>query len=277
MPHTQSRPRLYFETRGSGEPILLITGFGLGCALLEPLVAVPPAGIRWVIYDHPGIGRSDSRGLAITTSGLASAAVRVLDELELPAAHIAGMSLGGAIAIELALREPQRVTSLCLLGTTAAGPLGRHLDLAALALVGARILTGSLTRRRLWFGPALYSSDHLRQRVPSELRSVPTTLAGAHRPSPLALLGQATAASLHDRSRRLREIVAPTLVLHGELDPLLPVANARDLAAGIPGSTLIILPGAGHAFELEDPNAIAALLANWARDRVAPPVPPLRA
>ena len=272
MPYTDSRPRLYYEVHGAGDPILLITGFGLSCALLNPLVLRTPAGARFVVYDHPGIGRSDRGGFACTTGALAAAGLRVLDQLELPAAHIAGMSLGGAIAIELALNSPERVSSLALLGTTAAGPLGRHTDPAALARVSAQVLAGSLTRRRLWWGPALYSEHHIRRQAsaPREGHAATEATGAGIR----ALVGQATAATLHDRSRRLGDIAAPTLVMHGEADALLPVANARDLADGIPHSTLQIVPGAGHAFELEMPAEIAARLADWAHRH---PHPPLRA
>jgi pimeloyl-ACP methyl ester carboxylesterase len=260
VPYTDSRPRLYFEAQGGGEPMLLITGFGLGCALLEPLLSAAPAGVRWIVYDHPGIGRSDRRGCSYTTGGLAAGALRVLDQLELPSAHIAGMSLGGAVAIELALRAPERVRSLVLMGTTAGGPLERHLDIAALAVASARSVTGSLTRRRLWFGPTIYSQDHL-HRPTTPRPHAPVRGIGA---SPIALVGQACAASLHDRSRSLRKIEAPTLVMHGADDALLPVANARALAAGIPDCALRILPRAGHAFALERPDEVAAVLTEWA-------------
>lgn len=263
MPHTAKR--LYYEVHGAGEPILLITGFGLSCSLLRPLLRAAPPGIRFIIYDHPGIGRSDRGGFAYTTGMLASAACGVLDQLELETAHIAGMSLGGAIAIELALRAPGRVSSLALLGTTAAGPLGRHTDPIALARVGGLVLIGSLSRRRLWFGPALYSAEHIRRTSARATGPERGPAGDATGPSVRALLGQATAASLHDRSRSLRQITARTLVIHGEADALLPVSNARDLAQKIPNSTLVIIPGAGHAFELEDPALIAGLLAEWAQ------------
>jgi 3-oxoadipate enol-lactonase len=264
VPYTDDRPRLYYEIHGAGEPILLITGFGLSCALLRPLLRAAPGGVQFIVYDHPGIGRSDRCGVAYTTGMLAGAALRVLDRLGLRAAHIAGMSLGGAVAIELALRSPERVGSLALLGTTAAGPLGRHTDAVALARVGARVFTGSLSRRRLWFGPALYSPDHIRRTAGAA--AGPERGPGGHTTgaSMLALLGQTAAASLHDRGSAIKRITAPTLVMHGEADALLPVANARALARGIPGSTLVIVPGAGHAFELERPAEVTALLADWA-------------
>ena len=76
----------------------------------------------------PATGRSSKRALACTTGGLAPQRTRVLDELGLETAHIVGASLGGAIALQVALRVPHRVGSLILMGTTAAGPLDRRLD-----------------------------------------------------------------------------------------------------------------------------------------------------
>lgn len=269
MPRTATTPRLYYEVRGAGEPVLVIMGFGLSARVLAPLVAAGERDLRWITYDHPGIGRSDRSEVPWTTGRLAACAIKLADELQLDAFHVAGLSLGGAVALELALRYPSRLKSLILLGTTAAGPLGRGTRPDQLALVARRVAAASVGRRRLWFGPALYSPEYLLRRPP------PAQVArhgdGPEQPSLRALLGQSFAASLHDRSRRLREIELPTLVVHGERDVLLPVSNARALAAGIPGAQLRILAGAGHAFALERPEEIAALLHDWTRRHAAPP------
>ena len=124
-------------------------------------MAASDGGVRWITCDHPGSGRSSKRALACTTGGLALSATRVLDELGLETAHIAGASLGGAVALQVALRVPHRVRSLILMGTTAGGPLDRRIDPRKLMAVTARVVWGSLRRRRLWLAPAIFSPDFL--------------------------------------------------------------------------------------------------------------------
>jgi len=139
-------------------------------------------GLRWITCDLPASGRSSNRALVCTTGGLALSATRVLDELGLDTAHIVGASLGGAIALQAALRVPHRVRSLILMGTTAAGPFDRRLDLGELLAVTARVASGSLRRRRLWLAPAIFSPGflaHAPDRATALLR-----LVSAHPPSP---------------------------------------------------------------------------------------------
>lgn len=177
-----------YEDRGAGEPLLAIPGFGSSSASFEPIVAASDGGVRWITCDHPGSGRSSKRALACTTGGLALSATRVLDELGLETAHIAGASLGGAVALQVALRVPHRVRSLILMGTTAGGPLDRRIDPRKLMAVTARVVWGSLRRRRLWLAPAIFSPDflaHEPDRAKTRLR-----LLSAHPPAPWGLAGQ---------------------------------------------------------------------------------------
>lgn len=268
MPLTDTPPHLYYEDRGRGEPVLVINGFALASSYLEPLASAGSARARWIVYDHPGTGGSPAESFPCTTAQLARCALSVLDQLGIPAAHVAGMSLGGAVALELALSAPHRLRSLILIGTTAAGPLGRNRDLPGLALTTAAITTGSLARRRLWVAPALYGPGHRgagTRRRPAGPGSAPPG-----RTSPWALLGQACAATLHDRSRALHRIEVPTLIVHGKCDVLLPVHNARSLADRIPHATLRIVEGAGHALALEQPDELAALVGEWVTAGVTP-------
>jgi pimeloyl-ACP methyl ester carboxylesterase len=267
MPLTTSPPSLHYESHGTGEPLLSIIGFGVTSALTRTVVAASPPGVRWITYDQPGTGRSAPDRFACTTGALAGAALRVLDELGLEATHVAGTSLGGAVALELALRAPHRVRSLILMATTAGGPLGRETSLTRLAGVSAQVAWGSLSRRRLWFGPALYSNEYLARRAGAQ--SVGTPYTG--RAGVWALVGQTWAATLHDRSRDLHRIAAPTLVVHGDRDVLLPVGNAQRLAAGIPGAQLHVVSGGGHAFALERPSEVASLIARWVKDHASSP------
>jgi 3-oxoadipate enol-lactonase len=272
VPVTRAAPRVYYEDHGAGEPLLAIPGFGSSSAVFAPIVAVSGGGVRWVTCDLPATGRSSSRALAWTTGGLALSAARVLDELGLDTAHIAGASLGGAIALQAALRVPHRVRSLILMGTTAAGPLGRRLDPRELLAVTARVASGSLRRRRPWLAPAIFSPDFL-AREPDRADEL-LRLVSAHPPTPWGLAGQYVAAAQHDVAGDLDRISVPTLILHAERDVLVPVANADQLARGVADSELHIFPGAGHAFGLEHPATTASIIRDWAQRHPVAGTPP---
>ena len=229
-------------------------------------------GLRWITCDLPASGRSSNRALVCTTGGLALSATRVLDELGFETAHILGASLGGAIALQVALRVPHRVRSLILMGTTAAGPFDRRLDPRALLAVTARVASGSLRRRRLWLAPAIFSPDFLAHE-PDRAKAL-LRLVSADPPTPWGLAGQYVAAALHDVASDLDRISVPTLILHAERDVLVPVANAEQLARAVADSELHIFPGAGHAFGLEHPVTTALIIRDWVQRHPVAGTPP---
>jgi 3-oxoadipate enol-lactonase len=272
VPVTSASPRVYYEDRGAGESLLAIPGFGSSSAIFDPIVAASGGGPRWITCDLPASGRSSSRAPVWTTGGLALSTTRVLDELGIEAAHIAGASLGGAIALQVALRVPHRVRSLILMATTAAGPLDRRLDPRELMAVTARVASGSLRRRRLWLAPAMFSPGFL-AREP-ERASALLRLVSVHQPTPWGLAGQYVAAALHDVASDLDRITVPTLILHADRDVLVPLANAEQLARGIADAELHVFPGAGHAFGLEHPVRTASIIRDWVQRHPGPGSPP---
>jgi pimeloyl-ACP methyl ester carboxylesterase len=190
---------------------------------------------------------------------LAADAVRLLDALEIDSAHVYGLSMGGMIAQEMALRFPDRVRALVLGGTTHGGPRA--------VLPSPRIATALASRgtpvalRAELVGRALFTPG-FREREPALVRSY-LGLLGQHRSSARGMVSHLTAATYHDTRARLGRITAPTLVLHGAQDELTPAANARLLAHAIPGARLELVPDAGHAYLLERPELSHALFADW--------------
>jgi pimeloyl-ACP methyl ester carboxylesterase len=261
MPLTATLPQLFYEDRGAGEPLLVISGFALSSAVLEPMAELWSARFRCITYDHPGTGRSSKMACPVSTAGLAASATRLLDELDLDSAHIVGLSLGGAVAQEIALRFPHRVRGLILVGTSTSGPLSTPPDPRKLGLVAARILKESVQRRRLWFAPALFA-DGFAEREPHRTEAVLRPLM-AHPAPPWSVAGQYLAAGLHDRALDLDQIRAPTLVLHGADDILVPVANAEKLARGIPDAELHVLQDAGHGLPFERSEETFELIGEW--------------
>jgi 3-oxoadipate enol-lactonase len=180
-------------------------------------------------------------------------------------AHVYGISMGGYVAQEVAIRFPHRVRGLVLAGTSPGGPLGSRPAVRQMAGLAGRVAGGSVRRRRPWIAPALFSRSFV-AREPERARELQRYFL-AHPSAPAVTAGQFLATVYHDRARDLHLIQAPTLVLHGELDEISPVENARWLASRIPDSELRLIPGAGHAFALEAPQVSLDAVLEWLRRR----------
>jgi 3-oxoadipate enol-lactonase len=252
--------RLYYEVYGEGEPLLLIMGLGanhLGWAAQVPVYA---REFKVIVFDSRGTGQSDfPQGVDFTIPLLADDAAALLDALGVDRAHVYGISLGGMIAQEMALRHPDKVRSLILGATTPGGPHAVGTDAQTLrtlleqaAVVDRAVTPGIL---EILFSPA-YLAGHL-----SDLREVFQRSADYPRTSPEAYGAQLRAVAGYDTYDRLPDIAAPTLVLHGTDDPLVPVANGRILAERIPDAKLVLFEGARHGYYLEkQAEADAAVL-----------------
>lgn len=261
MPYAHGGPRLYFERSGAGEPMLWITGFTISAAVFDPILPLYAAGLECITYDNRGSGRSAQPLRPTSMPELAADAVRVLDAAGVASAHVYGLSMGGMIAQEMAIRFPERVRGLVLGGTTAGGPRSvrptvRELGTMALGAAGAL-----RERGRPWLGPLVFS-DAFRREHPERTRELLRHFA-RHRARPQGIAAHWWASVYHDTVSRLGDIRAPTLVLHGDADRMASPDNARMLADGIADAELVLLPGAGHAYLLEQPEASHAALADW--------------
>lgn len=243
--------RLYYERHGRGEPLLLITGFTISAAVFEPVLDLYTSRFDCILYDNRGSGRSGVPLRPTSMPELAADAAGLLDSLGVGSAHVYGVSMGGMVAQELAIRFPERVRGLVLAGTTPGGPRAVRPKAAELAaLAGGRSLAGAL------FSPQFRRADP--ERVRFLLRHF-----ARHRVTARGAWWQWWATVYHDTLSRLGSIQAPALVLHGELDAMCPLGNARLLAARIPDAELVVIPGAGHAFALERPRTSAKALTDW--------------
>ncbi|MGI8727551.1 MAG: alpha/beta fold hydrolase [Solirubrobacterales bacterium] len=277
MPLTRSRPRLYYERHGSGEPVLCLTGYGLSAAIFEPVLDLYSSEWEAVLYDHRGAGRSEAPPWLASMHQLAADAVRLLDELEIEAAHVYGVSFGSMVAQEVAIRFPDRVRGLVLGGATCGGPRAYQPDARGLGGLGARMLVEAVgSRGPGLLGPALLS-EQFRRSEPERTRELLRPFY-AHRARLRGINSHWWASVYHDTYSRLPRITAPTLVMHGELDAMSPLANAELLARRIPDAELAVLAGCGHAYPLEAPERSHAIFAGWIERRspIAPGPPPAR-
>jgi len=254
--------RLHVEREGSGDPLLWITGFAISSEIFSPVIGRYAADFDCIRYDNRGAGRSPAPWRLTSVPELAGDAVRLLDALEVDSAHVYGLSMGGMIAQEMAIRFPDRVRALVLGGTSHGGP---RAVLPSPRVAAALTSRGAPTAVRAeLLGRALFTAE-FRQREPELVRRY-LGLLGRHRTSGRGLVSHLTASAYHDTRARLGRIVAPTLVLHGAKDELTPVANARLLAAAIPDAELRLV-SAGHAYLLEQPEQSHREFAQWMEQR----------
>ncbi len=253
--------RLHVERHGSGEPLLLITGFTISSEVFTPVLPRYAERFTCLAFDNRGAGRSRSRPGLTSMAQLAADAAGVLDHFGIDSAHVYGLSMGGMIAQELALRFPERVRGLVLGGTTPGGPLATLPTVAELSALGGAMMGGGVGRGRPWLAGALFS-DEFRREHPERVRELLVFFA-RHRAPAHGIASHWWASVYHDTVSRLGRIQAPTLVLHGGKDAMAPIANARLLAERIPRAELVVIPGAGHAYLLERPEESFDALTNW--------------
>jgi pimeloyl-ACP methyl ester carboxylesterase len=265
--------RLHYERRGSGPPLLWITGFTISAEVFAPVLRLYERDYECIVYDNRGAGRTRARAGLTSMAQLAADAAGLLGRLGIDAAHVHGLSMGGMIAQELALRFPDRVRGLVLGGTSPGGPLAVRPTVRELAALGGVISAEGRRPGRPWLAGALFSEE-FRRRHPDRVRELLRNFR-VHRPGLDGVASHWWASVYHDTVSRLPQIQAPTLVIHGECDAFAPLANARMLAERIPDAELAIVPGAGHAYLLEQPEASARLLLGWLERRGD--IPPGRA
>ncbi len=279
--------QLCYETFGdrSDPPLLLVMGLSSQMILWEDDFCELLAGEGfWVIrFDNRDVGRSsvmrdvpvptrwqlltrDRRGAAYSLDDMAGDAVGLLDHLEIDAAHVVGISMGGMIAQLIAVRYPDRVLSLVsIMSTTGNRRVGQPRPRIALRML-----------RRVPRDRAGYIQDHV-----DSYRAIGSKRFDFEEEHKRARAGRCFDRGIHpagsarqlaaiitapDRTPLLRQLRVPTTVIHGDADPLVNVSGGRATAQAIPDAKLVILPGMGHDMPRELwPQIVDAIVQNAAR------------
>ena len=246
MPFTH-RPgaRIWWDQSGTGDPILLIMGHAYGGDMWHRVIPDLAASYRVIRFDNRGVGRSSDPAGPYPVPLMAEDALAVLDAAGAASAHVYGVSLGGAIALQLALDHPGRVRSV-ILGCTAASAEG--VSRSPLLIRVRSLVPAAALNRVAW--KLLYGPD-----TPTGLRAEDQQIVRRTRCSGRGRRGQLAGAASFDVTGRLAEIRVPTLVLHGARDRIVPVASAQRLAGGIAGARLVMFPDAGHVYTTDVPDA----------------------
>lgn len=254
---------LFYDESGSGEPLLLIMGFAADS--MAWLYQVPEFSkhYRTIVFDNRGVGRSAKPSGPYTIAAMADDTAGLLDAIGVERTHVLGVSMGGMIAQELALRHPNRVRGLVLACTYSEADAEMRKNRESLV----RDLGGTLRENgELQIDPARLDPMMLFQTllprvfnpsfIQTELPTLMQLLSGALQWgfSVDAIAAQGAAAAEYRSLDRLHQIKAPTLVITGDNDQLIPPANSDVLAKHIPGARLVKVPGGSHAFNFETPD-----------------------
>ena len=244
--------RIAYERAGEGPPLLLLHGFVGDSREWRRQIDALSDAFTVVAWDAPGSGRSSDPPDSFRMPDYADALAGMVDVLGLARPHVAGLSFGGALALELYRRHPT---------------VPRTLVLAA-AYAG---WAGSLPPEVV--GPRLAQSLRMSERPPAELAAAMTpTLFSASAPTAAVEGFSAIMAELHPAGFRamarslaeadLRDVLpridVPTLLLYGDQDVRAPLSVGEDLHAAISTSTLVVIPGVGHMISVEAPERFIA-------------------
>jgi pimeloyl-ACP methyl ester carboxylesterase len=259
--------QIAYETFGEpgGRPLIMVMGLGASMLMWHPDLCATLAGRGFFVirFDNRDVGRSshlrdapspdvmgamtrgDTSSAAYSLDDMAQDAFGLLDALDLPAAHVLGASLGGMIAQVMAARQPERVLSLTSIMSTPAPALIMPTPAAAAALMKQppasreEAIERMLEVARVTGSPQYPPDEQWRAELAGQLWDLGPDPAGLSRQM-LAIYASG------DRTEAVRGIGVPTLVVHGDSDPLINVSAGRSTAELIAGSELLIIPGMGH-------------------------------
>jgi 3-oxoadipate enol-lactonase len=258
---------IYYEDHGAGDPLLLVPGLAMDTLAWALQVPAFSASHRTILFDNRDVGQSSMAQAGYDVPDMAQDALALADALELDSFHLLGVSMGGAIAQEMALAAPERVRTLTLAVSFAAG--GRWSRTLS-AVWGARV--GRMSREEridelmlLCFSEAFFeNADGV-----AWLRGM--MLQNPHPQPADAFARQLDAASRHDARDRLGALEMPTHVIGAEYDILVPVWKSRELAELIPGAQLTVLDGCPHGLNVERAEEFNRAVLDFIAERAAAP------
>ena len=259
---------LYYEVHGQGEPLLCVMGLSADTLAWTLQVPAFSAGHRTIIFDNRDVGQSSAAEGPYEIADMANDTLALADALELDSFHLLGLSMGGAIAQEVALAAPQRVRTLTLAVTFAAGGAWAR----KLSEVWAERVRKLSREERVDELMLLNFSERFFEDEGSVALVRQMMLANPHPQTAEAFIRQLDASGRHDARERLRSLDLPTHVIGSEFDLLVPVWKSREVAELIPGARLTVLPAAPHGSNVERAEEFNKAVLDFIAERA--PAPP---
>jgi pimeloyl-ACP methyl ester carboxylesterase len=252
---------LYYEETGEGDPLLMVMGLGtdhFGWMLQVPELSKHH---RVITFDNRDVGQSKQADGPYEIADMARDALALADHLELDTFHLLGMSMGGAIAQEIALMARDRLRTLTLVVTFAGG--------GNWAAERARLwseIRGLIDRETHLDWLLLFGMSEQFYEAPERVEySKQLMRANPHPQSAEAFQRQVEASGRHEARDRLGQITVPTHVIGAEHDTLVPVWKSKEIADLIPDADYFVMPGAPHALNMERAEEFNELVLDWLR------------
>lgn len=248
---------LYYETIGSGQPLMLIAGLASDSQSWQPLVEGLSRHYQLILLDNRGVGRTQPHSASSSIEQMADDCIALADHLGIQQLSLVGHSMGGMIALSCAARYPQRVTHLVLMATSSNSSKRNNQlfqDWLDYWRVGLPL--------ELWFRNVFYwiFSTPFFAQVQSVDAAVNFAL---NYPYPQTLIGferQVQALSRVDLSSQLALIQQSSLIVCGEVDLIFPLKETVPILTLLPNHQLVIVEGAAHSLVIEQPNIIQEVL-----------------
>jgi pimeloyl-ACP methyl ester carboxylesterase len=232
---------IYYEIIGQGQPLVMIRGVGSNVDHWYEQVPVLSKNYQLLVFDNRGIARSSDPGGSFSTKDMAADTIALMEAVGIKKAHVLGYSMGGMIAQELALAYPEKINGLILVATDCGISLRIKARPEYSRLFSEMILLG--TNEAKTAAAAYESRSDIIQRYAEVSLRFPAPQKSLER--------QWEAITRHDACGRLQNITAPTLVITGSEDVLIPPENSRVLAERIPDARVRSIDGGGHLFVVE--------------------------
>lgn len=252
---------LYYELHGEGVPLLLITGWGLSAENWDPkLIKDLSEYYKVISIDNRGVGQSSKPDIEYSIKMMADDVKGLMDAIDEEKAHVLGFSMGGMIALDLALYYPETVKSLILCGAFCGGPSTKLTqdvwNMMKLFASGQPIEMPIEDLMKQFFS-LVFTPKFLQENMEGLM-----TMFKA--PPPMYVFQrQAQAIAAYNASERLNGVTAPTLVLTGEADVMVLPENSKVLADGIPNAQLKMFKETGHMFLWETKDQAAQVLLDF--------------
>ena len=253
---------LHHEERGDGDPLVLIPGLAAGRWIWFKQIGVLSEYFRVITFDPRGIGTTPLDSDQLTIQLLANDVAALLRKLGIKRAHVLGASFGGFVAQEFAATHPEMTRCLVLSCTSFGGP--NHVPASADTIAAIASTNGFNTEDRIRriLLPA-FSPEFVREH-PEEIEQT-MKLRLASFVSEETYRAQVAAAVNFNVEEKLSAITAPTLVLSGDADAVVPAQNSQNLASRISGAQLAIVKGGSHLFFIERPKEFNEIVIEFLR------------
>lgn len=250
--------KIAYERVGDGHPLVFVHGAAEDSRIWQPQLADLADEFTVVAWDEPGAGRSSDMPESLTLAGFADGLAALIESLRLGPAHVAGLSWGGTVALELYRRHPGLVATLILVDTYAGWKGSLPADEVAARVAGAHRMLAAAPGEFDPTLPGLFAGD-----PPADFVRLLAAIAADVRPETLrrelAIMAET------DLSDLLPHIAVPTLLLWGASDVRSPLTVARQFEKAIPDTELVVIEGAGHLSHLERPHEVNAAVRGFCR------------